>query len=39
MKRAILVATMSMFLCAFPALAADRMRVGYSSISGAYVGI
>jgi NitT/TauT family transport system substrate-binding protein len=30
---------MSVFLCAFPALAADRMRIGYSSISGAYVGI
>ena len=39
MKRAILVTTMSVFLCAFPALAADRMRIGYSSISGAYVGI
>ena len=39
MKRAILVAMMSVFLCAFPALAADRMRIGYSSISGAYVGI
>ena len=39
MKRAILLAVMLVFLGAFPALAADRMRIGYSSISGAYVGI
>ncbi len=39
MKQAILVATISVFVCAFSALAADRMRIGYSSISGAYVGI
>jgi NitT/TauT family transport system substrate-binding protein len=38
MKRAILFVMVSM-LCALPALAADRMRIGYSSISGAYVGI
>lgn len=39
MKRAIIVAAMSVFLHGFTALAADRMRIGYSSISGAYVGI
>jgi NitT/TauT family transport system substrate-binding protein len=38
MKRAI-VATLCILLCAFTASAAERMRIGYSSISGAYVGI
>ncbi len=39
MKRAVISAALSIFLCASTALAADRMRIGYSSISGAYVGI
>ena len=38
MKRA-LVACIGLLLFAQVALAADRMRIGYSSISGAYVGI
>ncbi len=38
MKRAI-VSSVVTLLCASTALAADRMRIGYSSISGAYVGI
>lgn len=39
MKRAFICAALFIILCASTALAAERMRIGYSSISGAYVGI
>ena len=39
MQRVIIGATLAFLLWAFTASAADRMRIGYSSISGAYVGI
>src|SRR5512142_2005012 len=39
MKRSIWIATVLVILCTAPVLATDRMRIGYSSISGAYVGI
>jgi NitT/TauT family transport system substrate-binding protein len=35
----IIAAALSVFLCAWTSFAAERMRIGYSSISGAYVGI
>ena len=39
MKRVVFCAVLFTLLCATAALAADRMRIAYSSISGAYVGI
>jgi len=39
MKLPVICAALAIFLSASTALAADRMRIGYSSISGAYVGI
>ena len=39
MKRALFCTALFTLLCGSAALAADRMRIGYSSISGAYVGI
>ena len=39
MKRALFCTALFTLLCGPAALAADRMRIGYSSISGAYVGI
>lgn len=39
MKRALFCTALFTLLCVSAALAADRMRIGYSSISGAYVGI
>src|SRR5437870_4317233 len=39
MKRVIISGVLIALLCASAALAADRMRIAYSSISGAYVGI
>ncbi len=39
MKRVIISGVLLALLSASPLLAADRMRIGYSSISGAYVGI
>ena len=39
MQRVIIGATLAFLLWAFTASAADRMRIGYRSISGAYVGI
>jgi NitT/TauT family transport system substrate-binding protein len=39
MKRVIISGVLIVLLCASAALAADRMRIAYSSISGAYVGI
>src|SRR5262249_35625303 len=39
MKRVVFCAVLFPLLCATAALAADRMRIAYSSISGAYVGI
>jgi len=39
MKRTLLLAISLSLLCAAPALAADRLRIAYSSISGAYTGI
>jgi ABC-type nitrate/sulfonate/bicarbonate transport system substrate-binding protein len=39
MKRVMISGVLLALLCASPLLAADRMRIGYSSISGAYVGI
>ncbi len=39
MQRVTIGATLAFLLWAFTALAAERMRIGYSSISGAYVGI
>ena len=39
MKRLFVCGVITTVLCATAALAADRMRIGYSSISGAYVGI
>jgi len=39
MKRAIFLAGIFIWLCASTALAADRLRIAYSSISGAYAGI
>ncbi|MGE5218250.1 MAG: ABC transporter substrate-binding protein [Chloroflexota bacterium] len=39
MKRALLLALSLSCLCAAPALAADRLRIAYSSISAAYTGI
>ena len=39
MKRVIISSVLVALLCATAALAAERMRIAYSSISGAYVGI
>src|SRR5438093_6431337 len=39
MKRVIISGVLIALLCASAVLAADRMRIAYSSISGAYVGI
>ena len=39
MKRVIISSVLVPLLCATAALAAERMRIAYSSISGAYVGI
>jgi len=39
MKRVLVCTVLFTLLCASAALAADRMRIAYSSISGAYVGI
>ena len=39
MKRVLFCTVLFTLLCASAALAADRMRIAYSSISGAYVGI
>jgi NitT/TauT family transport system substrate-binding protein len=39
MKRVIISSVLAALLCATAALAAERMRIAYSSISGAYVGI
>jgi len=39
MKRVLFSTVLFTLLCASAALAADRMRIAYSSISGAYVGI
>lgn len=39
MKRVLLLAISLAVLCAVPAFAADRLRIAYSSISGAYTGI
>jgi ABC-type nitrate/sulfonate/bicarbonate transport system substrate-binding protein len=39
MKRSVVVSVFISMLSACAAVAADRMRIGYSSISGAYVGI
>src|SRR6266566_2330994 len=39
MKGTIFSGAIFIFLCASALSAADRMRIGYSSISGAYVGI
>ncbi|HEY2986785.1 MAG TPA: ABC transporter substrate-binding protein [Candidatus Binatia bacterium] len=39
MKRGVVSAALAVLLCASAAIAAERMRIGYSSISGAYVGI
>ena len=39
MKRVIISGVLMALFCASAALAADRMRIAYSSISGAYVGI
>src|SRR5512132_245522 len=39
MKRVIISGVLFTLLCASAVLAADRMRIAYSSISGAYVGI
>lgn len=39
MKRVIIISVLVALLCAAAALAAERMRIAYSSISGAYVGI
>ena len=39
MKRALLLALLLSLLCAVPALAAERLRIAYSSISAAYTGI
>jgi NitT/TauT family transport system substrate-binding protein len=39
MKRALLLAVLLSLLCAVPALATERLRIAYSSISAAYTGI
>jgi NitT/TauT family transport system substrate-binding protein len=39
MKRVLFCALLFTLLCASTALAADRLRIAYSSISGAYIGI
>ena len=39
MKRVIIIGVLLALFCASAVLAADRMRIAYSSISGAYVGI
>ena len=39
MKQVFVIGGVLVLLCASPALAADRMRIAYSSISGAYMGI
>ena len=38
MKRVIISGVLMALFCASAVLAADRMRIAYSSISGAYVG-
>ena len=39
MRRLLIIAILSIVVCGSTAIAADRIRIAYSSISGAYTGI
>ena len=39
MRRLLIIAILSTVVCASTVIAADRIRIAYSSISGAYTGI